>query len=96
MAREAAAKKAEAERKAKEKALAEQKAKEAAIAREKQLVENYISHGKQLLSENKNKEAVAEFYNAEKIFLPKKILLQEKNLGNQRVLCLTVLKKIWN
>ena len=81
LAREAAAKKAEAERKAKEKALAEQKAKEAAIAREKQLVENYISHGKQLLSENKNKEAVAEFYNAEKNLPAEENTFAGKKLG---------------
>ena len=73
--------KAEAERKAKEKALAEQKAKEAAIARQKQLVENYISHGKQLLSENKNKEAVAEFYNAEKNLPAEENTFAGKKLG---------------
>lgn len=66
LAREAAAKKLAAEKRAKEKAIAEQKAKESAVARQKNLVENYISHGKELLSENKDKEAVFEFYNAEK------------------------------
>lgn len=81
LTREAAAKKAEAERKAKEKALAEQKAKEAAIARQKQLVENYISHGKQLLSENKNKEAVSEFYNAEKNLPAEENIFAGKKLG---------------
>ena len=81
LAREAAAKKAEAERKAKEKAIAEQKAKEAALARQKQLVENYISHGKQLLSENKDKEAVAEFYNAEKNLPAEEKTFAGKKLG---------------
>ncbi|MDO5773634.1 MAG: tetratricopeptide repeat protein [Spirochaetales bacterium] len=84
-AREAAAKKAEAERKAKEKAIAEQNAKEAALARQKQLVENYISHGKQLLSENKDKDAVGEFYNAEKNLPAEEKTFAGKKLGEAAI-----------